>query len=218
MTEKRAYTSVVREESAGRTRRRIVEAAAGLFVERGYAGTTIDAVAEQAGVSRRTVFQSVGSKVELLKTAWDWAVAGDDQPIAMVDRPEIARMREERDPETLVELWVAQVMGVGVRSGALALVLARAVDVDPEAAALQRRIDVERRTGASLFVGGLAAIGGLRPGLSVEEGADLAWVLMNPLLVRPLRADCGWSDEEVEAWLVRLVKASLLGGTPRVAP
>ena len=58
MSDKRAYRSTAREESAGRTRRRIVEAAAELFVERGYAGTTIDAVAEKAEVSRRTVFTS----------------------------------------------------------------------------------------------------------------------------------------------------------------
>jgi AcrR family transcriptional regulator len=210
MSDKRSYRSSVREQSADRTRRTIVNAAAELFVTRGYAGTTIDAVAEGAGVSRRTVFSSVGSKVELLKTAWDWAVGGDEEPIAMVDRPEIARMRGERDPETLVGLWVAQVVRVGRRSGALALVLARAVDVDPEAAALQARIDVERRTGASLFVGGLAAIGGLRSDVGTEQGAQMAWVLMNPLVVRPLREDHGWTDDQVEAWLARLAKASLL--------
>jgi AcrR family transcriptional regulator len=210
MAEKRAYRSTVREESAGRTRQRIVQAAADLFVARGYAGTTIDAVAESAGVSRRTVFQSVGSKVELLKTAWDWAVVGDDQPIPVVDRPEIARMRAERDPDTLIELWVAQVMRVGARLGPLAVVLARAVDVDAEADALQRRIDVERRTGATMFVTGLDGIGGLRPDVTVDQGADMAWVLMNPLFVRRLHEDRGWTDDQVRAWLVRLAKASLL--------
>lgn len=214
MAEKRSYRSAVREESASRTRRRIVGAAEQLFVERGYAGTTIDAVAERAAVGRRTVFQSVGSKVELLKTAWDWAVVGDDQPIPVVDRPEIARMREERDPETLVELWVAQVMRVGSRTGPLARVLAQAVDADPEAEALQNRIDVERRTGASMFVDGLAAIGGLRRDVSPDEGADMAWVLMNPLFVGRLRDERGWGDDQVRAWLVRLAKASLLEDRP----
>lgn len=210
MSEKRSYSSAVRDESARRTRRRIVGAAAELFVERGYAGTTIDAVAERAAVSRRTVFSSVGSKVELLKTAWDWAVVGDDQPIAVVDRPEIARMRAERDPGTLVRMWVTQVLDVGRRTAPLALVLARAVDVDPEAAALQRRIDVERRLGASYFVAGLDAIGGLRPDVGVEEGADMAWVLMNPLWVLRLCQERGWDEARVHAWLVRLASVSLL--------
>jgi AcrR family transcriptional regulator len=210
MSEKRSYRSAVREESASRTRRRIVEAAGELFVERGYAGTTIDEVAKRADVSRRTVFQSVGSKVELLKTAWDWAVVGDDLPIPVVDRPEIARMRAERDPGTLVELWVEQVLRVGARVGPLELVLARAVDVDPEADALQGRIDVERRTGATMFVASLEGIGGLRPDVTVDEGADMAWVLMSPLFVRRLRQDRGWDDDQVRSWLVRLAKASLL--------
>jgi AcrR family transcriptional regulator len=210
MSEKRTYRSTVREASAGQTRRRIVDAAAALFVDRGYAGTTIDAVAARAGVSRRTVFASAGSKVELLKTAWDWAVVGDDQPIAVADRPEIARMRQERDPDTLVELWVDQVLRVGARVGRLAWVLARAVDVDPEAAVLQERIDVERRAGAAMFVGGLAAIDGLRADVSEQEGADMAWVLMNPLFVRRLREDRQWTDGQVRAWLRRLTKASLL--------
>ena len=210
MSEKRSYRSAVREESASRTRRRIVEAAGELFVERGYAGTTIDEVAKRADVSRRTVFQSVGSKVELLKTAWDWAVVGDDLPIPVVDRPEIARMRAERDPGTLVELWVEQVLRVGARVGPLELVLARAVDVDPEADALQGRIDVERRTGASMFVASLEGIGGLRPDVTVDEGADMAWVLMSPLFVRRLRQERGWDDDQVRGWLVRLAKASLL--------
>lgn len=210
MSEKRAYRSALREESARRTRRRVVDAAAELFVERGYAGTTIDAVSERAAVSRRTVFTSVGSKAELLKTAWDWAVVGDDQPIPMMERPEVARMRAEHDPDTLVELWVTQLMAVGARVAPLALVLARAADVDDEAEALQKRIDVERRTGAGHFVSGLDAIGGLRPDLGVDEATDLAWVLMNPLLVLPLRTERGWTDDQVRAWLVRLTKASLL--------
>jgi AcrR family transcriptional regulator len=211
MSEKRGYRSSLRDESADRTRRQIVAAASGLFVDRGYVGTTIDAVAEQAEVSRRTVFTSVGSKVELLKTAWDWAVVGDDQPVSVAARPEIARMRAERDPVELVRLWVEQVLRVGARTGALAQVLARAVDVDADAAALQARIDVERRTGAGMFVAGLAAIGGLRADLSQEEGADMAWVLMNPLLVRRLREERGWVDEQVRGWLLRLTTASLLG-------
>lgn len=208
--ERRSYRSTVREESARETRRRIVDAAASLFVERGYVGTTVDSVAERAGVSRRTVFTSVGSKVELLKTAWDWAVVGDDEPVAVVDRPEIERMRQEHDPEALVELWVEQVLRVGARTGALAWVLSRAADVDPEADTLQETIEAERRTGAAMFVAGLASIGGLRPDVGTEEGADMASVLMNPLLVRRLREHRGWGDDQVRTWLRRLTKASLL--------
>ena len=82
---KRPYQSALRDEQARTTRRAIVEAGAALFVERGYAGTTVDAIAERAGVSRKTVFTSVGGKVGLLKLAIDWALAGDDEPVALDD-------------------------------------------------------------------------------------------------------------------------------------
>jgi hypothetical protein len=101
-----------------------VAAARELFEARGYAGTTIDAVAERAGVSRRTVFLSVGSKAALLKTAWDWAVVGDDEPVPMLERPHILAMQQVTDPGVLVRHWVGQIMEIGGRVAALAAVLA----------------------------------------------------------------------------------------------
>src|ERR1700754_4854471 len=86
---KRDYRSGLRAAQAEQTRRSIVSAAARLFVEGGYADTTIDAVAASAGVSRKTVFTAVGGKVDLLKTALDWAVVGDDRPVPMADRPAV---------------------------------------------------------------------------------------------------------------------------------
>lgn len=210
MSRSRTYHSPARAESARLTRRRIVEAARELFESQGYAGTTIDAVAEAAGVSRRTVFLSAGSKSELLKTAWDWAMVGDDEPVAMLDRPHIVAMQEVADPALLVGHWVRQIMDVGGRVSALAAVLARAVDVDAEVEALQQRIDVERRTGAEMFLRHLESVGGLRPGLSVPEAVDMCWVLMNPLLQQRMQGERGWTSAAVEAWLLRLVSASLL--------
>ena len=86
-TVKRSYSSDLRAEQARRTRWLIVTAASELFQELGYAGTTIDAVAERAGVSRKTVFTSVGNKVELLHLAYDYATGGDDKPLTMLERP-----------------------------------------------------------------------------------------------------------------------------------
>jgi len=189
-----------------------VGAARELFESRGYAGTTIDAVAEAAGVSRRTVFLSVGSKAELLKTAWDWGVVGDDEPVPMAERPQVLAMLQITDPAELVRLWVGQVLDVAERLAPLEMVLNRAVDADAEAAALRARIDVERQGGARMFVTHLESVGGLREGLTVDAGADICWVLMNPLLQARLRTDRGWTREAVADWLVRMTAASLLPG------
>src|SRR6476469_1765593 len=104
-TGRRVYRSPLREEHARVTRRAVVEAARELFVEHGYAGTTIDAVADRAGVSRKTVFTSVGGKPVLLKLAWDWARAGDDEPVPLAERPAIKDLSAERDPVRLVDAW-----------------------------------------------------------------------------------------------------------------
>src|SRR5690348_11445155 len=92
---KRVYRSDLRESQARATRRQIVEAASKLFADVGYASATIDAVAREAGVSRKTVFTSVGGKVELMKLAYDWAVTGDDEPVSMGSRPEVAEVVAE---------------------------------------------------------------------------------------------------------------------------
>ena len=59
-------------------------------------------IADAAGVSRKTVFTAVGGKLELLKTALDWAVAGDDRPVALADRRAMQQVLEERDPTALI--------------------------------------------------------------------------------------------------------------------
>jgi AcrR family transcriptional regulator len=105
--EPRPYQSALRDEQARATRRRIVGAAAELFTERGYGPTTIDAVAERAGVGRKTVFTSVGGKATMLKLAFDWALAGDDEPVAIADRPEVRQMMEGADAEVLLDAWIA---------------------------------------------------------------------------------------------------------------
>src|ERR1043165_5051275 len=91
----RRYSSQVRDEQARRTRQAVVTAARELFLAQGYAATTIDAIAEAAHVSRRTVFNSAGGKSVLLKLAFEWAIVGDDEPVALADRPAVRAVRAE---------------------------------------------------------------------------------------------------------------------------
>ena len=121
--------------------------AAELFVERGYVPTTIDAIAERAGVSRRTVFTSVGGKAAVLKLAFDWTLAGDDEPVAIADRPEVQRLMQEEDPAALLAAWMTMNAGIARRLAALHHVLVVAADADPDAAALLATTDEQRRRG-----------------------------------------------------------------------
>ncbi len=207
---RRPYRSTLRAEQARATRRAVVDAARELFVELGWSRTTIDAVAARAGVSRKTVFTSVGGKAALLKTALDWAFVGDDEPVPMSERPVIAEMERMTDPRALVARWARFVAELEERAAPLADVLAIAADADPEAAEVHATSERNRLGGADAFVAHLAEIGGLRPGLTSERAAAAALVLMDPAVYRTLVRQHGWTSAEYAEWIERVAVAELL--------
>ena len=144
---KRSYVSAVRDSQARRTRRQIVAAAGRLFAEQGFAATTMDAIAAEAEVSRKTVFTSVGGKVALLKLAYDYAMAGDDEPVPMIEREGLQAIMAEPDPDEQMRMFAEFVTGMGERISALWLALRGAAEVDDEARELYTRWDQQRLDG-----------------------------------------------------------------------
>jgi AcrR family transcriptional regulator len=204
------YASEVRDEQARRTRRAIVAAAHDLFLAQGYAATTIDGIAEAAHVSRRTVFNSAGGKAALLKLALDWAVAGDDEPIAMADRPAVKAIQAEPDPRKALMLWVQTITEVAARIAPIGEVLVAAADVDPAAAELLAEASRNRLFGATGFIRYLASLDGLAAGMTEQHAADLCWALMDGHLYRLLATQRGWSIAEFTRWLSDSLAAVLL--------
>ncbi|NMO92668.1 TetR/AcrR family transcriptional regulator [Actinomycetospora sp. TBRC 11914] len=207
MSERRPYRSELRTRQARATRRAVVEAATGLFVARGYADTTLDAVAAAAGVSRRTVVNAVGGKAALLSLAWDFSLVGDDEPVPMADRPAVLAIRASTDPDESVRLWAEMAVEVEERAAPIGRVLEAAADVDADAAALLTKAATERLEGARAFTAHLAAIGGLAPGVTAERAADAFWALNDGTLYRRLVLDRGWSAAAFTAWLTAQARA-----------
>lgn len=207
---RRPYQSTLRDQQARATRRAVVDAARDLFVERGWSGTTIDAVAVRAGVSRSTVFTAVGGKAALLKLALDWALVGDDEPIPLVERPVVAELAQVTDPRVLVSRWARFVAELEERAAPLAAVLAVAADADPEAAEVHATSERNRLGGARSFVDRLEAVGGLRPGLTRERAVAAAHAVMDPAVCRTLLRQHGWSREEYADWVERAALAQLV--------
>jgi AcrR family transcriptional regulator len=207
---KRHYRSGLRAAQAEQTRRSIVSAAARLFVDDGYGATTIDAVAESAGVSRKTVFTAVGGKVDLLKTALDWAVAGDDQPVAVADRPEVRKLLAMDDPVALLTSWARVMVAIDVRVAGLSRVLEIAADGDAAASLLLEEYRRQRLVGARAVVKRLGALQALTDGWSRAEAADVAWLATDPVLLDRLVGIRGWSVGKFEAWLARTLTDQLL--------
>lgn len=209
---RRPYRSTLRESQARATRRAVVDAARDLFVELGWSGTTIDAVATRAGVSRKTVFTSVGGKAALLRLALDWALVGDDEPVPLEERQVLAEMEQQTDPHALVALWARFVAELEERAAPLAAVLVVAADADPEAAGVHAVSERNRLRGAEFIVARLTAIDGLRPGVTAERAVAAALVLMDPSIHRTLVSEHGWTRREYADWIERNAVAELLEG------
>lgn len=181
-----------------------------LFVERGYAATTIDAIAERAGVSRRTVFTSVGGKSAVLKLAFEWALAGDDEPVAIADRPEMIEVRRTDDPAALLAGWMALNGDINRRLSALYRVLVVAADADAEAAALVATTNDQRAEGARDIVAQLTELGGLKPGLERGPAMAIADALIDPTIYQRLVEVHGLTFDAYVEHLQLMATSSLL--------
>jgi AcrR family transcriptional regulator len=207
----RSYTSQLRADQAIQTRRRIVDAAAELFAERGYAATTIDAVATAAGVSRKTVFDSVGGKAQLMKLAYDFAIVGDDQPVPLNDRPEIADLLAEPDHAKRLAMYAALVVSIDRRISAIWRALEGAAASEPEARRLHTTTSRQRRRGMQEAAQLFADAGALRSDIDADVAADLMWLYNDPSLYDKLVRQRGWSVAQFQTWLTEALQVQLLG-------
>jgi AcrR family transcriptional regulator len=212
---RRRYDNRRREEQALQARRRILEAAYGLFLAHGYPGTTIAGVARAAGVSVETVYKSFGSKAALAKKVWDVTLVGDDQPVPLARRPEFTAMTAEPDPRRMLAGYAAIGRMLLERLGPLQRVILQGAQAgDPELRQLLATIDTERLAGATGFVAKLAERGVLRRGLDPEEARDVLWTLISPEVCRLLVDGRGWSLDRWERWLSDTLAAALLDPPP----
>ena len=208
---KRDYRSELRAAQAQQTRRSIVAAATRLFVGAGYGATTIDAVADAAGVSRKTVFTAVGGKLDLLKLALDWAVAGDDQAVALSDRAAIRRWMDQADPRQVLDGLASMLAEIGARVGALYGALEVAAGIDPAARELAEELQRRRLDDARKVVGPLRDMKALATDITYQEAVDLVWLAMDPALFDRLVRVRRWSTSRFKQWLASTLCRQLLG-------
>lgn len=212
---KRRYQSPLRQSQARATRLAVIEAGAQLFISRGYVGTSMDDIAAAASVSRATVFTCVGGKAAILKSAYDVAIVGDDEPIPLPQRPWAVAVRNEPDPERMIEAYAGLITQVSGRVAPIYEAMRGAAAADAEVRALWEVIRLERRGGAGGFVGFVVAREALRPGLERKSAADIVWVLNDPALYHLLVHEQGWSPGQFQVWLGETMKSQLLTSPAR---
>lgn len=206
----RAYRSGLRAEQARQTRLRVLDAAQTLFGERGYAGTTVDAVATEAGVAVDTVYASFRSKAGVLHALIDARAGGDDAPVTLLDREGPQAVRAERDQGRQVAGFAAGVAEIIERARPVDDIMRGAAEVDPEIATLRAEIQQGRYRNMRQFVSWLAANGPLRGGLGEDEAAAIVWTIASPEVHRLLRTERGWTAERYRAWLGETLAQTLL--------
>src|SRR5207245_6631896 len=184
----RQYDASRRRAAAQRTRQAIVATARQQFLERGYAATTMPAIAAGAGVALDTVYASVGPKPALFRHLVEISISGAEEPVPALERDYVREISAEPDPRRKLELYARAMRLILERMAPLFGVLRDAAQVDPLLTALWEEISQRRAGNMRLFAAELAAAGGLREDVSVDEAADVVWATNSPefflLLVR----------------------------------
>ena len=210
----RQYASPLRQQQARSTRSAVLAAARSLFVERGYVATTVDQIAARAGVSTPTVFASVGSKRQLLKELLDLALAGDEDPTPVAERPWYRESLQESDPRRSLQLYARNLVAMHERFADLDVVLQVGAGADSELRELWRASEEQRRRGAAMVVNVLTGKAKLRDGLSRNSAIDVVWFLNSADLFRRLVRECGWDLKRYEKWLGEALCEQLLPRRP----
>jgi AcrR family transcriptional regulator len=179
----------------------VIEAARALFLERGYAGTTIESISELSDVPPATVYRLFSSKLGILRELLGVSIAGDDDAVPLPERPQVRALLEESEPGNQLAGFAGICRGIMSRTEPIYRILVSAAGSDPDAAALLAEQTRQRRQGQSAIARYLAEAGELRPALSESDAADIIHALMSPEVYRLLVGDGGWDGDRYEQWL-----------------
>jgi AcrR family transcriptional regulator len=198
---RRRYSSAVRAEQAAATRRAVLRAARELFSERGYASTSVAAIAGRAGVAVDTVYAAVGRKPVLLRELVETSLSGADRAVPAEERDYVRQVRAAATARQKIEIYAAAVADIGVRMAPIHRALAEASVADAGCAALRAEISARRATNMRLFAADLRGTGDLRADLTDVEVADVVWSMNSAEYWSLLVVERGWSAERFGAWL-----------------
>ena len=201
-----------RQRRARETRLRIVTAAGDLFARQGYAAATMQQIAEQADVAWQTVYAVFGTKAAVLSAVFDVAVAGDDEPVPVAERPFVQAIGDAPDPREKAAIFARHLRDSAARTASVMSVIDAAASTEPEVAALWRALVRQGLSGMTLAARGLKEQGVLRRGLTIARAADILWLYVGPWTFRVLVTERGWTLDEYEQWLAATLYTQLMAG------
>jgi AcrR family transcriptional regulator len=205
---KRRYSSTVRDEQAARTRARILDAAAELFLAHGYARTTVQGIADAAGVARDTVHAAFGSKSRVLTALIDTRLVPDGGVANVTESAEAQAIKGEEDPHEQIRLFAVWIAKLSTRLRPVFEIMRTASAVEPEMAAVFAEMDRYRLKNMHVYARWFAARGPLR--VTTKRAGETLWAVSSPDVARMLCDELGWSEAEHARWLADALTRSLL--------
>ena len=206
---RRAYQSPRRTQQASATRAAILDAARTTFIEQGYVAATMERIARRAAVSVETIYATFRMKRAVLAALVDVAIAGDDAPVAILERDWVTELRAEPDRRRRVETLARHGRSILERRSPIDAVVSGAAAADPEIRSLLETGQAERLAGQRELLRIVAGPDGFRPGLTLDDAADILFAIGSPEVYRLLTMARGWSGERFEAWYADSIEALL---------
>jgi AcrR family transcriptional regulator len=207
---RRRYDATRRQAAAAQTRQSIAAAARELFISRGYAATTMAAIAATAGVAQDTVYATFGPKPALFRHVVEIALSGASEPIPALERDIYRDVQAEPDQERILALMAHTIRMIHERLAPLFDVLSAAAQTDEELKAFADELAARHVVHMSVFVEDLTNKGGLRAGLTHEMATDVIWVTTSSEFYLLCVRGRGWTPEEFEVWLTDTWRRLLL--------
>jgi AcrR family transcriptional regulator len=179
----------------------VLGAARELFVEQGYAATSVGQIAARAGVAVDTVYAAAGRKPELLRELVETALSGEATAVAGEQRDYVRQIRAAGSAAEKIAVYAAAVAAIGERLAPVHRALAEAAVADPACAALRAEVSSRRAANMRLFAADLRVTGQLRPELSDDEVADVVWSMNSAEYHALLVGERGWTTDRFRAFL-----------------
>ena len=197
----RPYHAPQRAAAAARTREAIVTAAKDAFERLGWSGATMRGIADQAGVSVKTVEALYRTKAELLKQVVDYAIAGDLRPIPILVRESVAAMNAAPEALAMLDLHARHARSISERAAAIFWVVEQAAPTHKDVAGLWTQMSDNRRTGAHWAATTLLAKPGVPPRIGQRYAEEVFWIAIDPGTYRALTLGRGLSPVGFETWI-----------------
>jgi AcrR family transcriptional regulator len=208
---KRVYDSTRRQAQANETRRHILEAARKLFIERGYAGATAEAIAAEAGVAAQTIYAIFKNKKRILVSLMNVSpTMGVEDHTVMSERANVRAVAQERDQRRQLQMFAQVVANNLDQVAAVFEVMAEAAKIEPDFDRIVQKLNKQRLEHMTLAVQQIAANGPFRENMDEAYARDMVWTLTSGEVFLLLTRDRNWPKEKYAQWLADTLTRVLL--------